>query len=58
MYISIKNRLILILIVFTLLPFVLLRVIAYPRVQADLQQILMRDLDGIGQKQAATIGIC
>ncbi|MEP9411362.1 MAG: PAS domain S-box protein, partial [Candidatus Brocadia sp.] len=55
MYISIKNRLIFLLIVFTLLPFVLLRVIAYPRVQADLQEVLIRNLDGIGHKQAELV---
>ncbi|TLD40983.1 MAG: hypothetical protein JETT_2748 [Candidatus Jettenia ecosi] len=55
MYISIKTRLILLLIVFTLLPFVLLRIIAYPRIQADLQEVLIRDLDGIGHKQAELV---
>ena len=52
MYISIKDRLIFLLIVFTLLPFVLLRIIAYPKVQADLQEEIIRNLDGIGHKQA------
>ncbi|MBE7445686.1 MAG: PAS domain S-box protein [Planctomycetia bacterium] len=52
MYISIKNRIVFLLIVFTLLPFVLLRIVAYPRIQADLQEVLIRDLDGIGHKQA------
>ena len=52
MYISIKNRLILFLILFTLLPFVLLRIIAYPRIQSDVQEVLIRNLDGIGHKQA------
>ncbi|MDN3512616.1 MAG: hypothetical protein NG784_15105, partial [Candidatus Jettenia sp.] len=55
MYISIKTRLILLLIVFTLLPFVLLRIIAYPRIQADLQEVLIRDLDGMGHKQAELV---
>ncbi|HHT9147082.1 MAG TPA: cache domain-containing protein, partial [Candidatus Wunengus sp. YC61] len=55
MYISIKNRLILLLIVFTLLPFVLLRVIAYPRIQSDLQEVLIRNLDGISDKQAQLV---
>lgn len=55
MYISIKNRLILLLIVFTLLPFVLLRIIAYPRIQKDLQEVLMRNLDGVGHKQAELV---
>lgn len=55
MYISIKNRLILLLILFTLLPFILLRIIAYPRIQSDLQEVLIRNLDGIGQKQAQLV---
>lgn len=55
MYISIKNRLILLLVLFTLLPFVLLRIIAYPRIQSDLQEVLIRNLDGIGHKQAQLV---
>lgn len=55
MYISIKNRLILLLILFTLLPFILLRIIAYPRIQSDLQDVLIRNLDGVGQKQAQLV---
>lgn len=55
MYISIKNRLIILLIIFTLLPFVLLRLIAYPRIQSDLQDVMIRDLDGIGHKQAELV---
>ena len=55
MYISIKNRLIFLLIVFTLLPFVLLRITAYPRVQSDLQDVLIRNLDGLGHKQAELV---
>ncbi|KKO21167.1 MAG: hypothetical protein BROFUL_00102, partial [Candidatus Brocadia fulgida] len=55
MYISIKNRIIFLLIVFTLLPFVVLRIIAYPRIQSDLQEVLIRNLDGIGHKQAELV---
>ena len=55
MYISIKNRLIFLLIAFTLLPFVLLRIVAYPRIQSDLQEVLIRNLDGIGHKQAELV---
>ena len=55
MYISIKNRLIFLLIAFTLLPFVLLRIVAYPRIQSDLQDVLIRNLDGIGHKQAELV---
>ncbi len=55
MYISIKNRLIFLLIAFTLLPFILLRIVAYPRIQADLQEVLIRNLDGIGHKQSELV---
>jgi len=55
MYISIKSRLTFLLIIFTLLPFVLLRLVAYPRIQADLQEVMIRDLDGIGHKQAELV---
>lgn len=55
MYISIKNRIIFLLIIFTLLPFILLRIIAYPRIQSDLQEVLIRNLDGIGHKQAELV---
>lgn len=55
MYISIKNRLILLLVLFTLLPFVLLRIIAYPCIQSDLQEVLIRNLDGISHKQAQLV---
>ncbi|UJS16561.1 MAG: SemiSWEET family transporter [Candidatus Jettenia sp.] len=53
--ISIKNRLILLLITFTLLPFVLLRILAYPRIQADVQDVLIRNLEGIVHKQAELV---
>src|SRR3989304_5463455 len=55
MFISIKNRLIFLLIIFTLLPFLLLRIVAYPRMQSDLQEVLMRNLDGIGHKQSELV---
>src|SRR3972149_296282 len=55
MFISIKNRLIFLLIVFTLLPFVLLRIVAYPRMQSDLQDVLIRNLDGLGHKQSELV---
>ncbi|HHT9115999.1 MAG TPA: PAS domain S-box protein [Candidatus Wunengus californicus] len=55
MFISIKNRLIFLLIVFTLLPFILLRIMAYPRMQSDLQDVLIRNLDGIGHKQSELV---
>ncbi|MEK7805243.1 MAG: PAS domain S-box protein, partial [Planctomycetota bacterium] len=55
MFISIKNRLIFLLIIFTLIPFVLLRIVAYPRIQSDLQDVLIRNLDGIGHKQSELV---
>lgn len=55
MFLSIKNRIIFLLIVFTLLPFVLLRIFAYPRVQSDLQDVLIQNLDGIGHKQSELV---
>ena len=44
MKISIKNYIILILIFFTLLPFISLRIIAYPRIQSDLKTVIMDNL--------------
>ena len=58
MYISIKSRLIMLLITFTVLPIILLRFVAYPRMQADLQDILIRNLDGVGHKQSELITHC
>ena len=55
MFISIKNRLIFLLIIFTLIPFILLRIVAYPRIQSDLQDVLIRNLDGIGHKQSELV---
>ncbi len=55
MKISIKNYIILILIFFTLLPFVALRIIAYPRIQADLKTVIMDNLEIVGEKQAVLV---
>jgi PAS domain S-box-containing protein len=52
MKISIKNYIILMLIFFTLLPFVLLRIIAYPKIQSDLKTVIMDNLETVGNKQA------
>ncbi len=52
MGISIKNYIILMLIFFTLLPFVLLRIIAYPKIQSDLKTVIMNNLETVGNKQA------
>ncbi len=55
MHISIKNNVILLLIFFTLLPIVLLRIVAYPRIQSDLKNVIMEDLEVIGHKQAELV---
>jgi PAS domain S-box-containing protein len=52
MKISLKNYIILMLIFFTLLPFVLLRIIAYPKIQSDLKTVIMNNLETVGNKQA------
>jgi PAS domain S-box-containing protein len=55
MKISIKNYIILILILFTLLPFVALRIIAYPKIQSDLKTVIMDNLEIVGKKQAVLV---
>ncbi len=55
MKISIKYYIILILIFFTLLPFVSLRIIAYPRIQSDLKTVIMDNLEIVGEKQAVLV---
>jgi PAS domain S-box-containing protein len=52
MKMSIKNYIIFMLILFTLLPFVLLRIIAYPKIQSDLKTVIMDNLETVGNKQA------
>ncbi|MCP4264017.1 MAG: HAMP domain-containing protein [Candidatus Brocadiaceae bacterium] len=52
MKMSIKSYIIFILILFTLLPFVLLRIIAYPKIQSDLKTVIMDNLETVGHKQA------
>jgi PAS domain S-box-containing protein len=55
MHISIKNNVILLLIFFTLLPILLLKIVAYPRIQSDLKNVIMEDLEIIGHKQAELV---
>jgi len=55
MKISIKNYITLMLIFFTLLPFVALRIIAYPRIQSDLKTVVMDNLEIVGKKQAVLV---
>jgi len=52
MFISIKTLIIFLLIVVTLLSFVLLRIVAYPRIQVDFKTVVMQNLRVIGHKQA------
>ncbi len=55
MKISIKTNIILMLIFFTLLPFISLRIIAYPRIQSDLKTVIMDNLEIVGKKQAVLV---
>ncbi len=55
MKISIKNYIILLLLFFTLLPFVALKIFAYPRIQDDLKTVIMDNLEVIGNKQAELV---
>lgn len=51
MFNSIRNRLIFLLIAFTLLPLVVLRIVAYPKMQSDIERELVRNLQGVESKQ-------
>ena len=55
MHISIKNNIILLLVFFTLLPIILLKIVAYPRIQSDLKTVIMENLEVIGHKQAELV---
>ena len=55
MKISIKTKIILMLIFFTLLPFISLRIIAYPKIQSDLKTVIMDNLEIVGKKQAVLV---
>ncbi|MEE9604960.1 MAG: PAS domain S-box protein [Candidatus Scalindua sp.] len=55
MFISIKTHIILLLIVVMLLPFVLLRIVAYPAIQNGLKAAIMDNLEVIGHKQAELV---
>ena len=55
MYISIQNKIIVLLIVFTLLPFVILKIIAFPKVEADVEKLQIRHLSSAGHKQAVLV---
>ena len=55
MYVSIKTHVIILLIFATMLPFVLLRIFAYPIIQSDLKTVIMDNLEAIGHKQAELV---
>ncbi|MDR4504784.1 MAG: PAS domain S-box protein [Candidatus Scalindua sp.] len=55
MKISIKKYITVVLIFFTLLPFISLRIIAYPRIQSDLKTVIMDNLEIVGEKQAVLV---
>ena len=55
MFISIKTHIILLLTVVILLPFALLRIVVYPRIQSDLKTTIMDNLEAIGHKQAELV---
>ncbi|MCP5007889.1 MAG: PAS domain S-box protein, partial [Planctomycetes bacterium] len=51
MFVSIKTHIIVLLIFAALLPFALLRIIAYPIIQSDLKTVIMDNLEIVGHKQ-------
>ncbi len=55
MHISIKNHIIMLLVVFTLMPILLLKIVAYPRIHSDLENVIMDNLEVIGHKQAELV---
>ena len=55
MFISIQNRIVFLLIAFTLLPFVVLKILAFPKVEADVEKLQIRHLDSVGHKQALLV---
>lgn len=52
---SIKNRLILILLLCSFTPLLLLRFMAFPKAQKDLEEALIRNLEGVKQKQVEIV---
>lgn len=52
---TIKNRLVLILLLCSFLPLLLLRFVAFPKAQMDLEEALIRNLEGVKQKQAEIV---
>lgn len=54
-FISIKNKLVLALLLCSFLPLLLLRFMAFPKAQKDLEEALIRNLEGVKQKQAEIV---
>lgn len=52
---SIKNRLILILLLCSFTPLLLLRFMAFPKAQKDLEEALISNLEGVKQKQTEIV---
>src|SRR3989339_1527372 len=52
---SIKNRLILILLLCSFMPLLLLRFVAFPKAQKDLEEALISNLEGMKQKQTEIV---
>ena len=55
MFVSIKTHVIVLLIFAALLPFALLRIIAYPIIQSDLKTVIMDNLEIVGHKQGKLV---
>ncbi len=55
MVFSIQNKIIFLLIVFTLLPFFILKMIAFPKVEADVEKTQILHLNSIGSKQSMLV---
>jgi PAS domain S-box-containing protein len=55
MFVSIKTHVIVLLIVATLLPFILLKIVAYPIIQSGLKTVIMDNLEVIGHKQVELV---
>ncbi len=55
MFVSIKTHVIVLLILAALIPFALLRIIAYPIIQSDLKTVIMDNLEIVGHKQGKLV---
>ncbi|MCP5004569.1 MAG: PAS domain S-box protein, partial [Planctomycetes bacterium] len=55
MFVSIQNKIIVLLIAFTLLPFVILKIVAFPRVELDVEEMQVRHLESLGHRQTVLV---